>query len=54
MRQEPDTALLYVSGFSFALMQDGALYFSVWNEALRMTVGYCRNEYLCNTDSKKY
>ena len=47
MRQEPDTALLYVSGFSFAIMQDGALYFSVWQEALRMTVGCCGNEYLC-------
>ena len=53
MRQEPDTALLYVSGFSFAIMQDGALYFSVWQEALRMTVGCCGNEYLCNKESKK-
>lgn len=54
MRQEPDTALLYVSGFSFALMQDGSLRQEVWKEALRTTVGYCGNEYLCNTDSKKY
>lgn len=54
MRQEPDTYEDAVSGFSFAIMQDGALYFSVWKEALRTTVGYCRNEYLCNTDSKKY
>lgn len=54
MRQEPDTCDDAVSGFSFAVMQDGALYFSVWKEALRTTVGYCRNEYLCNTDSKKY
>lgn len=44
MRQEPDTALLYVSGFSFALMQDGSLYFAVWQEALLVTVEYCGNE----------
>lgn len=39
MRQEPDTYEDAVSGFSFAIMQDGALYFSVWKEALRTTVG---------------
>lgn len=39
MRQEPDTALLYVSGFSFAVMQDGSLRQEVWQEAFRMTVG---------------
>lgn len=54
MRQEPDTYEYVVSGFSFAVMQDGSLRQEVWQEALRTTVGYCRNEYLCNTDSKKY
>lgn len=39
MRQESDTCDDAVSGFSFAVMQDGALYFSVWQEAFRMTVG---------------
>lgn len=39
MRQEPDTCDDAVSGFSFAIMQDGALYFSVWKEAFSMTVG---------------
>lgn len=39
MRQEPDTYDDAVSGFSFALMQDGSLRQEVWKEALRMTVG---------------
>lgn len=39
MRKELDTCDDAVSGFSFAIMQDGALYFSVWQEALRTTVG---------------
>ena len=54
MRQEPDTCDDAVSGFSFAVMQDGSLSQEVWQEAFRMTVRYCGNEYLCNTDSKKY
>lgn len=39
MRQEPDTYEYVVSGFSFAVMQDGSLRQEVWQEAFRMTVG---------------
>lgn len=39
MRQEPDTYEDAVSGFSFAIMQDGSLRQEVWQEAFRMTVG---------------
>lgn len=39
MRQEPNTYEDAVSGFSFAVMQDGSLRQEVWQEAFRMTVG---------------
>lgn len=39
MRQEPDTYEDAVSGFSFAVMQDGSLRQEVWQEALRTTIG---------------